>query len=181
MRHYTRTGDAGATSLASGERVPKHCVRLEACGSVDELNSCMGWARAAVKDRRALAILLRIQLELFELGADLATPLGAKARARRAKPALVSSLERDVDSFGKELKDLRHFVVPGGCEAAARLHLCRAVARRAERRVSALADSEGANPEALRYLNRLSSLLFVLARWLNARAKVKEEPWRPRD
>ena len=181
MKYYTRTGDKGTSGLVGGKRVPKHHLRLEASGTVDELNSCLGWTWCALKQERARKVIERVQSELFELGADLAAPFDSKNRdALRLPPHYVKGLERDIDSFSREIPDLRKFVVPAGTEGALRLHVCRSVARRAERRVSALAEKEKVNGEVLRYLNRLSSLLFVLARWCNKKARVKERVWKGR-
>jgi cob(I)alamin adenosyltransferase len=181
MRYYTGTGDKGDTALFAGGRVPKQNLRVEAYGEVDELNSLLGWALAAVEEPRSRKVLERVQGELFELGADLATPLDAPAPkpVPRVSAAHVARLEQDADSFGKETSELKSFVLPGGSEAAARLHVCRAAARRAERRLASLAAEEKTNPEALRYVNRLSSLLFVLARWHNAKAGAAEKEWHP--
>jgi len=177
-RIYTRGGDAGQTSLGRGERVAKHDQRVEAYGTVDEANSIIGLARNAIArtgsgDARradADAMLARIQNDLFDLGADLCTPEG---QSKRGEPALrivasqVERLEHEIDAMNSELQPLNSFILPGGSEAAAWLHLARTVARRAERRMTRLAAEQAINPEAIKYINRLSDHLFVLARRLN--------------
>jgi cob(I)alamin adenosyltransferase len=177
-RIYTRGGDKGKTSLARGERVDKHNARVDAYGDVDETNSVIGVARAALarsarKDarrRQADEMLARIQNDLFDLGADLATVIGRVAKGRRELrivPSQTTRLEREIDAMNGELQPLTSFILPGGAEAAALLHLARTVARRAERRMTALAARQAVNPEAIKYINRLSDHLFVLARRLN--------------
>ena len=177
-RIYTRGGDKGKTSLSRGERVAKHDQRVEAYGDVDETNSVIGVARSVIertikndaKRRHTDEMLARIQNDLFDLGADLATVMG---KSKRGQPALhivasqVTRLEREIDAMNAELSPLNSFILPGGNEAAALLHLARTVARRAERRMTALAAKKSINPEAIRYINRLSDHLFVLARRLN--------------
>lgn len=187
MKIYTRSGDAGDTGLFGGERVAKDDLRVAAYGTVDEANAALGLARAALaragQAARALdAELAALQSALFDLGADLATPLEARARqaVRSVTAEDVEALERRIDAFDEELEPLTSFVLPGGAEPAAALHLARAVVRRAERDTVALARAVAINPEALRYLNRLSDLLFTLARVVNAREKVGDVPWRAR-
>ena len=175
-RIYTKGGDAGQTSLGRGERVAKHDPRVEAYGTVDEANSVIGLARAAIErtvKNDALrghvdAMLKRIQNDLFDLGADLCT-LDAKAgeAALRVLPSQTERLEQEIDAMNAELSPLTSFILPGGSEAAAWLHLARTVARRAERGITALAASQPVSPEAIKYINRLSDHLFVLARKLN--------------
>jgi cob(I)alamin adenosyltransferase len=164
-RIYTRGGDRGETSLGDGSRVSKLDPRVAAMGDVDELNSLVGWAGG----------LDRIQNELFDLGADLSVPYEVGDRLRITDEA-ISRLEQEIDELNASLPDLKSFVLPGGSERAARLFLARAVCRRAERAALAVAD---ANPLAAVYLNRLSDLLFVLARAANAEAGVDEPLWRP--
>ena len=172
---YTRTGDDGTTGLVDGSRRAKHDPRMEAIGEVDELNSALGFAALAV-DGETLANLRRIQNDLFDLGADLATPLGEvggkdfapSEMVLRTVAAQVAWLERAIDAANAPLSPLTSFILPGGSEAAARVHLARAIARRAERAATALADAEPVNPQALGYLNRLSDYLFVRARAINA-------------
>lgn len=177
---YTRTGDAGDTGLATGERRPKFDLRVDAYGAVDEANSALGVARIETAGEPGLAsldaMLEAIQNDLFDLGADLSTPEGgAKAitwEALRVTQAQVDRLERDIDALNAELSPLRSFVLPAGAPAAAHLHLARAIARRAERLMVELArkDGEIVSEPALKFVNRLSDFLFVAARWINARA-----------
>lgn len=176
-RIYTKGGDAGKTSLGRGERVDKHDLRVEAYGTTDETNSILGLARQAIGRGGtnshlvdADAMLGRIQNDLFDLGADLCTPEGKTRRdeqALRIVPSQTERLEREIDAMNAELKPLNSFILPGGSEAASWLHLGRTVARRAERCMTALAARETINPEAIKYINRLSDHLFVLARRLN--------------
>jgi cob(I)alamin adenosyltransferase len=176
-RIYTRGGDAGETSLGSGERVPKDDARIEAAGDVDELNALLGVAltRGAPADP-----LEQVQNDLFDLGADLSVPLGDTKRERlRVTEAQVAWLEERCDEANAELPMLRSFILPGGNEAAALLHLARTVCRRAERRVVTLARREPVTPEARAYLNRLSDLLFILARRANADVGADEPLWKP--
>jgi cob(I)alamin adenosyltransferase len=179
MRLYTRTGDRGSTRLFGGQPVLKSHPRVRAYGEVDELNSVLGWARVAVEHEDLQALLERLQAELFEVGADLATPEGTEARGKENHlcPERVQALEEALDRLQTEVPPFRQFILPGGAEAAARLHIARTVCRRVERAVVALAEREPVNPEVLRYLNRLSDLLFLLACVVNHRAGVKETPW----
>ena len=159
---YTRTGDAGETGLVDGSRVSKADPRMAAIGDVDEANCAIGVALLAIEDETARQMLARIQNELFDLGADLATP-GDIEGALRILPEQVARLEREIDGMNEDLEPLRSFILPGGANGAAELHLARAVVRRAER------TAVGAfrlSPTALTYLNRLSDHLFVLARWV---------------
>jgi len=169
---YTRGGDGGETSLGDGSRVSKLDPLVRAYGAVDELNSVLGWARVVA----GVDALARIQNELFDLGADLSVPFADGDGRLRVTADLVTRLERDCDAANADLPELRSFVLPGGTEAAARLHVARAVCRRAEREVLAAAEERPVNPVAAVYLNRLSDLLFVLARAANA----GDEPlWKP--
>jgi len=170
---YTRGGDRGETSLGDGSRVPKTDPRISAGGEVDELNSVLGWALAAA-DAGPRVHLERIQNELFDLGADLSVPLVEGDDRLRVTQEQIDRLERDCDEANAELEPLKSFVLPGGNEYAARLFLARAVCRRAERAVLAVAD---ANPLVVTYLNRLSDLLFILARAGNSGGG--ETLWRP--
>ncbi len=167
-RIYTRGGDKGETSLGDGARVAKHDLRVAAYGTVDEANACIGLARLHTEGE-ADAILRRAQNDLFDLGADLATPEqeNPKYPPLRITAGQVERLEREIDEINADLEALKSFVLPGGSAAAAYLHLARTVTRRAEREVTRLAERETVNPEALRYVNRLSDLLFVLSRHLN--------------
>jgi cob(I)alamin adenosyltransferase len=169
-RIYTRGGDHGETSLGDGARVPKHSLRVEAFGTVDEANAAIGLARLHV-DGAADAMLARIQNDLFDLGADLCTPDGGErtAGALRIVAPQVERLEQEIDALNAALAPLNSFVLPGGTPAAAHLHLARTIVRRAERLTVALAEREPVNPEAIKYLNRLSDHLFVLSRHVNDR------------
>jgi len=181
MKIYTKTGDAGETGLFGGPRVPKDDARVEAYGAVDELNAALGVARARGGDEELSRLLGKIQDQLFTIGAELATPPGARAHrvVPPVAPAWTAALEAAIDAFEAELPPLRNFVLPGGTALAADLHLARAVCRRAERRVVALHRHDPVLPEALAFLNRLSDLLFVAARIANHRASVAEIAWKP--
>ena len=177
-RIYTGGGDAGETSLGDGSRVSKLDARIAAYGTVDELDAAIGLALAADGPDALREVLLRVQNELFDLGADLSVPMEREARLRIVQ-GQVDALERDCDRFNAELPELVSFVLPGGSETAARLHVARTVCRRAEREALAASRTYAVNPVALVYLNRLSDLLFILARAANA-ADSREEPlWRP--
>lgn len=172
---YTRGGDAGETSLGSGDRRPKHDIRVAAYGTVDEANSVIGLARlytgpsGSDADAEADAMLSRIQNDLFDLGADLCTPEDGKRSegALRIQASQVARLETEIDAMNGDLEPLKSFILPGGRAAAAHLHHARTVARRAERMITELAGAEAVNAEAVKYVNRLSDHLFVLARRLN--------------
>ncbi len=165
---YTRGGDEGQTSLGDGARVDKHDARIAAYGTVDEANAAVGLARLHAEGE-ADRMLARIQNDLFDLGADLCTPEGAERRgqALRISAAQVTRLEAEIDAMNAGLAPLHSFVLPGGRPAAAYLHLARTVVRRAERLITELASREPVNPEAVKYVNRLSDHLFVLGRQLN--------------
>ena len=178
MKIYTKTGDGGETGLYGGTRIPKDSMRVEAYGTIDELNACIGLAQSQIQDAELCAILHRIQNELFDLGADLATlDAHPKADSLRLTSDSTASLEREIDQFQAELPAMTHFILPSGSPGAAALHLARAVCRRGERCVVRLAKTEMVNPEILRYLNRLSDLLFVLARLVNRRSDAYEPFW----
>jgi cob(I)alamin adenosyltransferase len=189
MKIYTKTGDRGETGLFGGRRVPKDDARVEAYGEVDELNSTLGAALVAVESaglEDVAAGLRRVQADLFTVGANLATPSvedGGRENAHIPKldPARVQALEAWIDAAEGELQPLANFVLPGGTPAAAALHLARTVCRRAERRVVTLAGQAHVAPEYLVYLNRLSDLLFTLARLANRRAGVHDVPWVPNE
>ncbi len=177
-RIYTRGGDRGETSLGDGSRVRKADPRIEAFGTVDELNAVLGLALARGVSDELAPWLERIQNELFDLGADLSVPLADRRRERlRVSERQVAWLEELCDKANAALEPVRSFVLPGGTEAAALLHVARTVCRRAERRVVALAEDEPVNPAALAYLNRLSDLLFIVARSENAGGP--EPLWKP--
>jgi cob(I)alamin adenosyltransferase len=178
-RIYTRGGDKGKTSLGDGTRVPKQSPRVEAYGTVDEANAAIGLARLHVAGEDA-AMLARIQNDLFDLGADLCTPEGGRRRAGalRIVATQVKRLETEIDRMNADLQPLTSFILPGGTPAASYLHLARTVTRRAERLVCALAEAEKINPEAVKYLNRLSDHLFVLGRRVNDNG-VRDVLWQP--
>ncbi len=179
MKIYTKTGDRGDTSLYGGQRVPKDALRIEAYGTVDELNSVLGLARAENTDTHIDGILEAIQNDLFELGADLATPQSVeRGKVTRMESRDVQGLEKVIDDLQERLKPLRSFILPGGSPVAARIHFARTVCRRAERTVVRLSRNEDIGDTVMIYLNRLSDLLFVLARYANARAGVPEVKWR---
>jgi cob(I)alamin adenosyltransferase len=175
---YTRTGDDGTTGLVDGSRAPKHAPRFEAIGAVDEANSVLGWAVLALEAPFS-DDLERVQNDLFDLGADLATPgddFAPSETVLRIVAAQVDWLERRIDAANESLAPLKSFILPGGSEGAARLHIARAAVRRAERAMTALAAEAPVNPAALAYINRLSDLLFVLARAVN---RGLDPLWRP--
>ena len=178
MKIYTKTGDAGDTSLFGGQRVPKDALRIEAYGTVDELNSVLGIVRADNHEPGIDAVLDHIQQSLFRVGADLATPRSSTASSvHRIAGDDAALLERHIDASEPHLAPLKHFILPGGSPVAARLHFARTVCRRAERAVVRLSRNEDIGDEIVVFLNRLSDLLFVLARLANARAEVRETPW----
>ncbi len=177
-RIYTRGGDEGQTSLGDGSRVSKLDARLAAFGTVDELNASLGVVLASDPPVEIRAVLGRLQNELFDVGADLSVPLTAGGRLRVEQP-LVDRLEEDCDRFNAELPELRSFVLPGGTAAAAQLHVARAVCRRAERETRAAAEAHDLNPLTTVYLNRLSDLLFILARAANTLSGRDEPLWKP--
>lgn len=185
---YTRTGDKGTTGLASGDRVAKHNIRIEAYGTVDEANAALGLAVSALPQEQAenqqhhddlKAMLLRIQNDLFDLGADLATPEipgspEPEYPPLRIVPEQVTRLETEIDLLNEELEPLRSFILPGGSVLSANLHLARTISRRAERHMVELSETEGelVSTEALQYINRLSDLLFVMSRYVNDKGKT---------
>ena len=177
-RIYTRTGDDGTTALGTGERRAKNDLRIEAYGTIDEANSAIGLARVATASdvvcARVDAMLLCVQNDLFDLGADLCVPPNAQAKPLRIVQSQVDRLERAIDELNAELAPLRSFVLPGGSPAAAALHLARTVTRRAERLLVALAGTPGevVGGPALRYVNRLSDFLFVAARYANQKGEA---------
>ena len=176
-RIYTRTGDGGETGLGDGARVAKTSLRVESYGTVDEANAVLGLARCEARGA-ADAMLARIQNDLFDLGADLAEARGRLDKVPRIGATQVTRLEREIDALERGLKPLKDFVLPGGTKFAAALHLGRTVVRRAERRLVALAAHEPINPDALKYLNRLSDHLFVMARHANRKGRA-EFLWKP--
>jgi len=184
MALYTRSGDDGSTGLFGGERVGKDHPRVEAYGTVDEFNAAVGVARAACDTGRPLhrrldGILESVQSRLFDLGADLATPAASPHRAKVAsiEASHVAEAEAWIDEVDSGNAPMKHFILPGGTDLAARLHLARTVCRRAERRVVVLARIDDVRMPALHYLNRLGDLLFAMARRVNADAGVADVPW----
>ena len=178
MKIYTRTGDAGETSLFGGARVPKSHPRIEAYGTIDELNAHLGVARAQWKSARLDAQLDHIQCDLFDAGAFLASP--GESRFPGVDTARIAELESAIDSMESELTPLRNFILPGGSVASAELQVARTVCRRAERLVVALGDESDGMQSTIRYLNRLSDFLFVASRFANHEAGVEETIWKKR-
>lgn len=179
MKIYTRTGDDGSTGLFGGPRVRKDAPRIEAYGTIDELNSILGLASTAGPPPEIERLLQRVQNELFELGAELASPEAEQMGTATVGAEHIRRLEQSIDEFESTLSPLRQFILPGGTPAAAWLHLARTVCRRAERRVVSLraAADQSVSETAVVYLNRLSDLLFVLARATNAAAGREDVPW----
>ena len=180
MKIYTRTGDAGLTGLFGGPRVSKTDSRIEAYGTVDELNAAVGLTRAHLSGdatQRMDAFLNEIQGHLLVLGADLATPLDAKVEVPRVPPHFATDLERQIDEMENDLPQLTNFILPGGSLSASALHLARTICRRAERLVAGLYEEKEINQETLIFLNRLSDFFFVAARWTNMREEVTEVVW----
>ncbi len=173
-RIYTRTGDDGSTGLGDGTRTSKHHLRIEALGEVDELNSTLGMLLAETLPEEVRVLLTGIQHDLFDLGAELCIP-----GHRAIPPGRVGALEQSIDRYNAQLSPLKEFILPGGAPGAARCHLARTVCRRAERKLVALHHQETLASETLHYLNRLSDLLFVLARILNKEAGVPDVLWQP--
>ena len=187
-RIYTRTGDAGQTGLAGGQRVAKDDLRIDCYGTVDELNSFVGVARTTAEELSGRAeelvsfsaVLKRVQHELFNLGSILATlPQDVHAKQPRITSAEIEQLEREIDRANEELQPLRSFVLPGGTRLDAELHVCRTVCRRAERLLVRLAREQTVPAESLQYLNRLSDALFVWSRWVNQALGAAETLWEP--
>ncbi len=180
MRHriYTRTGDTGRTHLAGGSSVGKENPRIEAYGDVDELNSAMGLAKCDCDDAELIALMDDIQNLLFQVGADLAAPPDVTSHSiTRISPSDIAPLEKSIDRLEDELPSLKNFILPGGSALSARLHLARAICRRAERHCVLLQQKEKMNPEVIRLLNRLSDLLFVMARIANHRLGIPDRTW----
>jgi cob(I)alamin adenosyltransferase len=180
MKIYTKTGDTGDTSLFGGERVSKHVLRVEAYGTIDELNATLGMVASDELPADVRGVILEIQKELFALGADIATPPAVDAPAvRRMQSADAGHLEKAIDLYDGRLEPLRNFILPGGTQAAAKIHVSRTVCRRAERAVVRLAHADEVGQGCIVYLNRLSDLLFVLARYANAAGNVPDVIWKP--
>ncbi len=179
MKIYTKFGDSGETALYGGTRVGKDAPRIEAIGTVDELNAYIGYAQTLVNDTDLSELMAQIQNHLFAVGADLATPAThTKASEFRIPADFTIAMETAIDTLSEELPPLTNFILPGGCAAGAILHIARVVCRRSERRVVQLANEMEVNPEIIRSLNRLSDLLFVLARTVNCRAQAPEPIWK---
>ena len=181
MKIYTRHGDTGQTTLFDGRRVAKNNLRIDTYGTVDELNSALGLAIAFCKDVAINAALARIQHQLFDLGADLATPLDSPSQKKVPRVGENESrwLEEQIDLATAELPPLKEFILPGGSTAAAQLHAARTICRRGERLLVTLMEQENLGPGPLMYLNRLSDYLFVAARLANKRAGSGDVPWQP--
>ncbi|MEM4253304.1 MAG: cob(I)yrinic acid a,c-diamide adenosyltransferase [Candidatus Nitrosotenuis sp.] len=178
MKIYTKTGDDGTTGLQGGERVLKSDLRIRAYGSVDEINSCLGIILASGTESDITTLLTRIQNELFVAGSDLSNPNLADSRTR-VTSEMVARLESDIDKFESELAPLTNFILPGGHRTAAFVHLARTITRRAETEVVELSQHTNLNQNCQKYLNRLSDLLFVLARVINKRNGTPDTIWRP--
>lgn len=180
MKIYTRKGDTGETSLFGGDRVSKSSDRIEAYGTVDELNSVIGLAASHGLSPKTQKLSRKVQEFLFVLGADLATPPSAKTRINRIVSEDVQFLENAIDDMEEELEPLKNFILPGGSKAGATFHLARTVCRRAERAVVDCSENEDISETAITFMNRLSDFLFVLARYENKQAGTPEETWKPK-
>lgn len=181
VRIYTKGGDRGKTSLFGGKRVSKDSIRIEAIGTVDELNASLGLIESVLKDKKTRPILTSIQNNLFDIGAEIANPRSIGKNTRKVfklEQEKVNELEIIIDQVDSKLKPLSDFILPGGTEPSSRLHFARSVTRRAERRIIQLSRKEKINSNIISYLNRLSDLLFVLARNENKAAKLKDQLWR---
>ncbi len=179
MKIYTKTGDAGQTSLFGGVRTQKNDPRIEAYGTVDELNSILGIVLSFKTTDRGNSILNEIQQNLFVVGADLATPEGKKERIERVGEKEIEWLEARIDELQAGLPELKSFILPGGSKSGSYLHLARTVCRRAERAIVSCREKEAVSDHLLIYMNRLSDLLFVLARHENHQQGIEETPWKP--
>ena len=188
MKIYTKTGDKGETALYGGTRVSKASARVESYGNIDELNSFIGFAKSEITDEKVLFQLKKIQFDLFTVGSESATP-NDKLTLANGKSRLtlmisdveIEELENWMDEFEKELEPLQYFILPGGGKSATALHLCRTVCRRAERSLVFLNETEEVRPELIKYLNRLSDYLFVLARYISKINGETEEYWNPNE
>ncbi|MBN8622779.1 MAG: cob(I)yrinic acid a,c-diamide adenosyltransferase [Flavobacteriales bacterium] len=188
MKIYTKTGDNGTTALYGGNRVSKASARVESYGNIDELNSFIGLAKSEITDEKVLNQLKKIQFDLFTLGSESATPTD-KLTLANGKSRLtlmiseteIEELENWMDEYETQLEPLQYFILPGGGKSATALHVCRTVCRRAERSLVFLNESEEVRPELIKYLNRLSDYLFVLARYISKLNEEKEEYWNPND
>ena len=183
VKIYTKTGDSGTTSLFGGKRASKNSTRIRAYGEIDELNSLIGVIISEVGPHEVQPLIkkmIRVQTELFVLGADLATPYEVKAKVPRVRKSFVTRLEKEIDKWSSSLPQLKKFILPGGSKAGSKLHLARTVARRAERSIVELATQEKINKHAKIYINRLSDWFFTLARYINRLDKVSEVSWKGR-
>ena len=179
MKIYTKFGDSGETALYGGTRIPKDALQIEAIGTVDELNAYIGYTQTLIDDTDLCDLMERIQNYLFSLGADLATPAThTKSTEMRISADFTTEMEKVIDTLSEELPPLTNFILPGGCQAGSVLHVARAVCRRSERCVVRLTRETDVNPEIIRSLNRLSDLLFVLARVANHRSQMPEPIWK---
>lgn len=180
MKIYTKTGDKGETGLFGGKRVPKSSIRINSYGTVDELNAAIGLALCSAKDEKVKSILKKLQNQLFVVGADLATPLEVDTKIisipRISNEDIVGS-ENDIDLFNRQLESLRYFILPGGTQSAAQLHVARTICRRAEREVVLLSQQEEINQNIVIFLNRISDLLFILSRMENKIAEIPDQKW----
>lgn len=180
MKIYTKTGDKGETGLMGGKRLGKDSLRIRAYGEIDELNALLGLCRAKNSHEKLEEMLHQLQRELFDLGADLATPLDSPVHVPRVTEQQVTALERWIDTMDEELEPLKNFILPGGCLLAANLHVARTVCRRAERAIVALQKEEKIGERVITYVNRMSDLLFMMARYANKLEKSDEERWNAR-
>jgi cob(I)alamin adenosyltransferase len=179
MRIYTKTGDSGETGLLGGDRVRKDSLRIQAIGEIDELNSALGLASCAQGDTHFSPTLPSLQSLLFDLGSEIACPPGGKFHLETIRMEDVSELETAIDAMSGGLPELKNFILPGGTELAARLHLARSVCRRAERALVTLGEEAEVRPTVLEFINRLSDWLFTAARTANASQNVQDVPWIP--
>ena len=182
MKIYTKTGDKGETGLFGGERISKHSTRLDAYGTVDELNSFIGYAITEVRSNDVKTLLTDIQQKLFVVGSDLATPQtekNEKLKITRTPDNYIVETEKLIDSFESQLEELKNFILPGGSKGAALLHICRTIARRAEREIVALKNTEEIGNNIIIFLNRLSDLFFVLSRFENKYSNIPDTKWIP--
>ena len=174
---YTKTGEKGETGLYSGQRVQKDSLRMHAIGDVDELNACLGTVRAKGCNDHVEKMLHELQRQLFSVGADLSAHMDSRVKVPRISEEDVASLERWIDELDASLEPLQKFILPGGSEVSAQLHLARSICRRAERAVTSLMKNEDIGDHVLKYLNRLSDLLFMMARFANKEIGTEEEKW----
>jgi cob(I)alamin adenosyltransferase len=180
LKIYTKTGDKGETGLFGGKRIPKSSVRINAYGTVDELNAVIGVALCYVENEKVKSVLRKLQNQLFVVGADLATPLEVESKnisIPRVSEEDISESEKAIDFFDKQLEELRYFILPGGTKSAAQLHVARTICRRAEREVVLLSQQEEINQNIVIFVNRISDLLFVLSRVENKTAEIPDQKW----